>query len=176
MNHVQFDALVAYWLGDLDEAQEAAVEKHYFGCAECTARLVEIEALAGGVRRAYAGGLVGAVVTPAFVEHLRERGLRLREYRVAPNGSVNCTVAAEDDVLLSRLQAPLEGVERVDVITAGHRLEDVEFDAGSGEVVVAPSINLIRALPAHRHVFRLIAVSAEGERMLGEYTFNHSPS
>jgi hypothetical protein len=88
---------------------------------------------------------------------------------------VNCTVAPDDDVLLSRLQVPLEGVERVDVITGGHRLEDVVFDAASGEVVIAPSIAHIRTLPAHRHVFQVLAVGAEGERLLGEYTFDHTP-
>jgi len=29
-------------------------------------------------------------------------------------------------------------------------------------------------LPSHRQVMRLVAVEAEGERVLGEYTFNHS--
>jgi hypothetical protein len=33
----------------------------------------------------------------------------------------------------------------------------------------------MRTLPAHREVVRLMAVDAGGERLLGEYTFNHSP-
>jgi hypothetical protein len=41
--------------------------------------------------------------------------------------------------------------------------------------VLAPGIAHIRTLSAHRQVVRLLAVSAEGERVLGEYTFNHSP-
>ena len=178
MRHADLATLVAYWLGELDEAAEAALEEHYLGCAECSARLAEVEAMASGVRAAFAGGRLGAVVTPAFVERLRSRGVRLREYRVPPNGSVNCSVAPQDDLLLSRLEAPLEGVERIDLVAVfegEHRLEDIPFDPASGEVVVAPSIAFIRTLPAHRQVMRLVAVGADGERVLGEYTFDHSP-
>lgn len=178
VSHPDFPTLLAYWLGELDDSQEAAIEEHYLGCAACSAQLSEIEALAEGVRRAYSSGYVGAVVTPQFVERLRSRGLQLREYRVPRNGSVNCSVAPGDQALFGRMQVPLEGVERVDLVAVGdgeHRLEDVAFDAASGEVVLAPSIAHIRSLPAHRQVVRVVAVEADGERVLGEYTFNHSP-
>lgn len=178
MSHVDLGTLLGYWLGELDESHEAAVEEHYLGCAACSARLAEVEVLADGVRRAFAGGSMAAVVTPAFVERLRERGLRLREYRVELNGSVNCSVGPEVQVLLSRLQVPLEGVERIDVVAtslgAEQRLEDVPFDAASGEVVVVPSLAYVRTLPSHRQTMRLVAVGADGERVLGDYTFNHS--
>jgi hypothetical protein len=187
--------LLAYWFGELDGAREAAIEEHYFGCALCTAQLAEVEALGAGVRRAFAGGRIGAVVTPAFIERLRDRGLRLREYRVPCNGSVNCSVGADDDLLLSHLQVPLEGVERLDLLIAPPessvapapekdareqapatlRLEDVPFDLASGEVVLVPGIAQIRTLPAYRQVMRLVAVGADGDRVLGEYVFNHSP-
>ena len=179
MSHAEFDTLLAYWLGELDEASEAQLEEHYLGCAECSARLAEVEALAAGVRSAFAGGRVATVMPPAFVERLRSAGVRLREYRVARNGSVNCSVGPEDQLLVSRLEVPLEDVERVDAVVmledAAHRLEDIPFDRASGEVVLAPGIEHIRALPAHRQVVRLLAVGAGGERVLGEYTFNHSP-
>ena len=176
--HADPDTLLAYWLGELDEAREAALEEHYIGCAECAARMGEIEAIADGVRRAFAAGRVGAVVTSAFVERLRQRGLRIREYHVPRNGSVNCTVAPDDRVLLGYLEAPLEGVARVDAIVSfgGEvRLEDVPFDAAGGKVILAPSVERFRSLPAHREVVRLIAVEAGNERVLGEYTFNHAP-
>ena len=175
MSHADLETLLAYWLGELDEALEGEVEAHYLGCDACSARLAELEALAAGVRGAFASGRIGTVLTPAFVERLRERGLRLREYRVPRNGSVNCSVAPEDEVLLSRLQVPLAGVTRIDVITADHRLEDVPFDAVGGEVLVAPAIAHIRTLPAHRQVIRVVSVAAGAETLLGEYTFNHTP-
>ena len=180
--HADLATLLAYWLGELDEAGEAAIEGHYLGCDECSARLAEIEALATGVRRAFGAFHVAAVVTPAFADGLLARGLRVREYRVPRNGSVNCTLAPEDEVLVSRLAVPLAGVDRVDAyVSVGgsegqvFHLEDVPFDAAASEVVLVPRIDRIRAMPAGREVVRLVAVAAGGERLLGEYTFNHSP-
>ena len=178
--HADLATLLAYWLGELDEAVEAGLETHYLGCGECAARLSEVEALASGIRRMFGEGRIAAVVTPAFAERLRERGLRIREYRVPRNGSVNCSVAPEDDVLLSRLPAPLEGVERIDLLISPQagapflRLEDVPFDPASGEVVLAPSIAQVRQLPSHQRVMRLVSVGPAGDHLLGEYTFNHS--
>ena len=176
--HADLAALLAYWAGELDEAQEAALEEHYFGCEQCAGRLAEVEALASGVKRAYAAGRLGAIVTPAFVEKIRSAGLRVREYSIAHNGSVNCSLAPEDQALFSRMQVSLKGVERLDVIAirdGEYRMEDVPFDAASGEVVLAPSLLAVRELPEHRFAMRLVAVGPDGERVLGEYTFNHSP-
>ena len=187
MSHIDLGTLVSYWLGELDSAREGEVEAHYLGCAECSARLAEVEALAEGVRRTFAAGRLIAALTPTFVESLRAGGVRLREYRVPRNGSVNCTVAPEDQVLVSRLQVPLEGVSRVDLVVGASvatqrlgaasdvRLEDIPFDAAAGEVVVTPGTELVRSLPAHLQTMRLVAVEASGERILGEYTFNHAP-
>ncbi len=172
-----FGTLVAYWLGELDEAREASLEQHYLGCGECSARLAEVEALAGGVKRVFAEGRVSAVITPAIVERLRLRGVRVREYRIPRNGSVNCSVAPGDELVIGRMEAPLQGVSRVDAIVRYEgetRLADIPFEAASGEVVLAPSIEHLRTLPAHREVVRLVAVEAGEERVLGEYTFNHS--
>lgn len=173
--HADAATLVAYWLGELDEARESALEEHYLGCEECSTRLGEIEALAAGVKRAFANGRVLAVLSPTFAERLQSAGVRVREYRVPRNGSVNCTVTPEDQMLLSRLQAPLEGVGRVDLVVGDLRLEDVPFDAARGEVVMTPGTENVRARPAHREVARLVAVEAGGDRVLGEYTFNHKP-
>jgi anti-sigma factor RsiW len=174
--HADLPTMVAYWLGELDEPAAARFEEHYLGCERCASQLAEVDALAAGVRHALDGGHVHAFVTPALVERLRARGMRLREYRVPRNGSVNCSVAPEDQMLLSRLQVPLEGVTRVDMILVyegEHRFEDVPFDASAGEVVVAPGLAWVRSLPSHREQMRLVAVEANGERLLGEYTFDH---
>ena len=189
-HHADLASLIAYWFGELDAAAEATLEAHYLGCGECSARLAEVEALASGVRRAFNGGLVRSAVSPAFVEKMRSDGVRVREYRVERNGSVNCTVAPEDQMLFSRLQAPLEGVGRVDVVISVAsgaatqqwpgapsplRLEDVPFDPSAGEVVMTPSIAQVKAMPAYVMVMRLLAVDARGDTVLGDYTFNHSP-
>jgi hypothetical protein len=105
----------------------------------------------------------------------RER-LRLREYAVAPGGSVNCTIAASDDFVVSRLSAPLAGVRRVDLISAGERFEDVPFDADAGEVLVIPAAALLKRRGAFTNPMRLVAVEGGKERVLGDYTFVHTPS
>jgi len=175
-SHTDLATLLGYWAGELDEAQEAAVEEHYLGCETCSARLAEVEALASGVKGAFAAGRVGAILTPGLVERMRSHGVRLREYVVPRNGSVNCSVGPDDQMLLGRLQVPLEGAERIDVVVdyeGEHRLEDVPFDPATGEVILAPSVEFMRTLPAHREAVRVLAVGPGGERLLGEYTFNH---
>jgi hypothetical protein len=175
---LDLDSLIQYWLGELDDEHEAAVESHYSGCAACTERLEEIVALGDGVRRAFAAGLLHTFITPEFATRLKQQGLSVREYRVPAGGSVNCSVGPEDDAVLGRLEAPLAGVERLDAIIVtndGGRMMDIPFDPVGGEVVMASSLRRLRALPACREIVRLVAVGRDGERVLGEYTFNHSP-
>lgn len=178
---VPFAALLDYWLGDLDAAREEAIERHLFGCGECCADLERIAELAGGIRALLRRGEIAAAVTPAFVEALRDSGVRLREYGVPRNGSVHCTVAPDDDLLVARLQAPLAGVERLDLVTfepgeeAPQRLTDIPFSAPTGEVVLVPRVDRIRALGESTATMRLVAVEGGGERVLGEYRFLHTP-
>lgn len=172
-----FAELVEYWFGERDDE---ALEEHLLGCAECTARLEELAALGAGIRAAFRSGALRAVLPRAFLEALKREGLRLREYRVPPGGSVNCTLLADDDFVVSRLQAPLAGVERVDLVIGepggpDATYEDIPFDPAAGEVLVVPSAAALRALPAHTARMRLFAVGAGGKKPLGEYTFVHTP-
>jgi hypothetical protein len=173
--------LLEYWLGEVDEAREAALDEHLFGCGHCSASLQGLVDIAGEVRAAVRAGAVHAVLTDAFVKRLAAQGLRLREYRAPHNGSVNCTVAPDDDLLITRLDAPLAGVERLDVERLGgegavlERLRDVPFDATAGEVVIAERMEVMRALPASTVRMRLLAMAPSGERLVGEYTFHHTP-
>lgn len=183
-DHPALDALLAYWLDDSDDGDAAtdAIDEHLMQCAACGERLDELIALGEGVRAAFRAGAVSAVASGAFVGRLAGQGLRIREYRLSHNGSVNCTVAPGDEVLVSRLQAPLQGVERLDLrvqrsITPDEprTLHDVPFDAAGGEVVVLQKLAEIRQLPAHDSQVTLLAVSADGTREVGRYTFHHSP-
>jgi hypothetical protein len=81
-----------------------------------------------------------------------------------------------DDFVVSRLSAPLQGVRRLDLITTAGRFEDVPFDAEAGEVLVCPAPALLKKKGAYTHHMRLVAVEDEGERVLGDYAFSHSPS
>jgi len=179
-DHPPWDSLVDYWLGDTDAAATEAIDEHLLRCDACGAAFDEVVALARGVRDAFAAGAVPSMLTPAFVDRLKAAGRRMREYRVPHNDSVLCAVAPEDDLLVSRLEAPLQGVTRLDAVFApsfapGHeeRLHDVPFDAASGEVVFAPRLQEVRQHPSHDLVVRLLAVDGAGERELGHYTFHH---
>ena len=177
---IDFGSLVQYWLGELDEAAEARIDEHLLGCDHCGARLDELAALAAGVRSVFEGGRVFAFVTGDFVRGLAQRGVRLREYRVARNGSVNCTVAPGDQLLISHLEAPLDGVARVDATAESPEgtqvFRDIPFDARTGLVMFTPGTEAIRSKPAYQFRMRLVAVDGDGERVIGDYTFNHAPT
>lgn len=179
---ISLETLLSYWLGELDDDQEAGMEEHYLGCATCSARLEELTALAAEVRALTRAGGVGFVVSDAFVRRLVEQGRRVREYRVPSNGSVNCTVAPDDDFVIARLEAPLQGAERIDLLLMHHqgdtqvRYEDIPFVAERGEVLLSSRLDVLRALPASTVHLCLIAYDKQGERILGDYRFNHTPS
>jgi hypothetical protein len=172
-------ALLAYWLGEVAGADEARIDEHLLGCGHCSERLGELAALAGGVREALRRGKVHAFVSEPFIRRLAEQGLRVREYHLPHNGSVNCTVTPEDDLVVSHLAAPLAGVSRVDVVLSAPGLptevfQDVPFDAARGEVVYAPNTTELRAAPSFRLRLELVAVEGQDKRLIGDYTFNHT--
>lgn len=178
---LDFSRLAAYWLGELDQTAEAQIEEHLFTCADCTERLQFLERIGHGVRALVQDGALGLYVTHSFLDQLRAEGLRLREYHLGPGDTVNCTITPQDDFVVSRLEAPLADVARVDAVMLSEgglseRHEDVFFDAASGEILLMPSASRLRAIPRPvvEHV-RLLAVDPQGERLIGEYRFNHTP-
>jgi anti-sigma factor RsiW len=171
-----FATLVDYWFGDLPPDEEAAFEEHLFGCGECTAKLGELVVLGEAAGTAFREGAVRAVISHPLYDAMKKEGLRLREYRVRPGTSVQCTIRQTDDFVVSRLEAPLAGVRRVDLLTPEGRFEDVPFDAHAGDVLVIPPPAALKRSGAFNTYMRLFSVEDTGERMLGEYTFLHSPS
>ena len=180
-SHLDSDTLTDYWLGDTDAEATEAIDSHLMQCDACGARLDEVIALSRGVRDAFARGEVGSMLSARFVEQLKAAGRKVREYRVPHNGSVTCSVARDEDLLVSHLlDVPLAGVARLDALLTfsfdparQERLHDVPFDAASGEVLFAPKLSEVRQQPSHEMVLRLLAVDAAGERELGRYTFRH---
>ena len=181
--HLSLDALLDYWLHDVASAALVdAVDEHLMQCDECGRALDELVALGGGVRAAFRAGALSAVTTAAFVQRLAGQGVRLREYRVPAGGSVDCSVAPDDDLLVSRLEAPLGGVQRLDTVVVSsldpgveHRLEDVPFDPRTGEVIWLPKVAAVKREPANTLRVTLFSMEEGGSREIGRYAFHHRP-
>lgn len=181
-DHPSFDRLLDYWLRDDDAASTDAIDAHLMHCERCGRALDGLIALGEGVRTAFRAGAVSAMTSDAFLQRLVGAGMRIREYRLAHNGSVNCTVGPDDELLVAHLEAPLRGVEQLDAVAQlsiepgrSHRLEDIPFDPETGEVIYVPKLADVRRLPAHTMEVTLVAVAAGTMREVGRYTFHHRP-
>ncbi len=175
--------LADYWLAALAKPEEEVIEEHLLGCDRCGAGLREVIALAAGVRKLAREGSLRMVVSDAFLQRAAEEGLRVREYAPPPGGGVECTVTAEDDILIGRLTASLGEAKRVDLCICDERgveqlrLTDIPVHSGASSVVYQESITFAKAAPTNRMIARLVTFDeAGGERLLGEYTFNHTRS
>jgi len=180
-NPIDAAVLTDYWLGGLSGREEEAVEEHLLGCDQCGARLREVIVLAEGVRNLARGGSLRMVVSDAFLRRAVEEGMRVREYAPPPGGSVQCTVTAEDDLLVGRLAANLSAAKRVDLCICDDRgieqirLTDIPFNSAAGSVAFQQPITYAKAAPSETLIARLVALDDSGrERLLGEYTFNHT--
>jgi len=169
-----------YWIAALPETEQNGLEEHLLSCDDCCARLESIAGLAEGIRKlARQGGLI-IVISPEFLERLRQENLRVREYRQTPGGSVACTVTSQDDLLIARLAADLRGATRIDLVQSDasgselDRLTDVPFNPTLGEVILSENVGWVRTLPSHVMKLQMISVEQQGPRVLAEYTFNHT--
>ena len=182
-NPIDAAVLGDYWIAALTKPEEEAAEEHLFTCDECGARLREVIALAEGVRKIAREGSLRMVISDSFLKRVAEEGLRIREYAPPAGGGVQCTVTAEDNFLIARLAANLTGAKRVDLCVCDERgveqlrLPDVPVQSGASSVVYQESITFAKALPTSKMIARLVTFDeAGGERLLGEYTFNHTRS
>jgi len=121
------------------------------------------------------------VVSDAFLKRAAEEGLHIRKYTPPPEGGVQCTVTAEDDILVGRLAANLRGAKRVDLYLCDERgveqlrLADIPVHPAAGSVNLQESITFAKAAPTNKMIVRIVTFDeAGGERLLGEYTFNHT--
>lgn len=173
--------LMDYWLAALPTAAEEAVEEHLMTCDGCGNRLREVIALADGLRTVARSGSLQVVISDRFVTHARERGLRVREYAPRAGEGIQCTVAADDDLLVARLAVDLTAASRVDLSWCDRRgveqqrMADIPIRPDAGTVIFQQSIAWAKASPSATMIARLLAVDDNGsERLLGEYTFHHT--
>jgi hypothetical protein len=183
LNPVDAAVLADYWLAALAGSEEEAVELHLLDCDQCGTRLREVIALAEGIRNLAREGSLRMVVSDSFLKRAAEAGLRIREYAPPVGGGVQCTVTAEDDILIGRLAANLSGADRVDLCICDERgveqlrLPDIPVQSGASSVVYQESITFAKAAPTNKMIVRLVTFDEAGdERLLGEYTFNHTRS
>ena len=178
---VEAAVLMDYWLATLSASAEDAVEQHLMTCDACGDRLREVIALAEGLRALARSGTLQVVISEQFRNHVAQEGLRVREYAPPRGGSVQCTVAADDDLLLARLAVDLTTTSRADLSWCDpdgvelQRMADIPIRADAGSVICQQSISWAKASPTSSMIARLLAVDDEGnERVLGEYTFHHT--
>ncbi len=181
LNPIDAAVLADYWLALLAHPEEEAVELHLLDCDQCGERLRGVMALADGVRKLAREGSLRMVVSDSFLKRVVEEGLRVREYALRAGGSVQCTVTAEDDFLVARLTANLTGAKRIDLSLCDElgveqlRLPDIPVQSGANDVLYQESITFAKALPTSKMIARLVTFEETGaERLLGEFTFNHT--
>jgi hypothetical protein len=173
-------ALLDYWL-DGEGGPHDALEEHLLGCDACSRRLQGLVALGDGVRRLAREGALEMVVTPSFLARARQEGLRTREYRLRPGDRVDCTVTADDDLLVARLVGDFRGLSRLDVVAEQEgqptrRILDVPIAPDAPELIVAQAMPFMRTLQHARLRLSLLGQEPSGERLLGEYLFDHYPT
>jgi hypothetical protein len=174
--------LVDYWFGEVgDQPAPADVEEHLLACDACSGRLRALAALGAAVRQIARQGGLEMIVTRSFLDWAAQEGLRIREYRLESGERAACTATPEDDLLVGRLQCRLTGLSRVDLVwevegKPERRLHDVPFDADSGELIIVPAMAQMRTMGQGTWRARLVAPQADGDRVLGEYTFAHTPT
>jgi hypothetical protein len=178
---VPAEELLAYWLGELDEAAEQSLDEHLFACAACSERLRAIVDLGAAIRGEFSRGVLNIVLPEPFIARVKDAGLRVREYTLEPGGSVDCTVTPDDDLVVAHLHAPLRDVRRLDLLiddtTVGKlRANDVAFDPSAESLVAVTSTAFLRTLRHSQQRVRLVAVDGAHERVIADYTFNHYPS
>lgn len=178
---LELAVLVDYWFGELSTADAERVEEHLLECDGCGDRLRALVAVGDGLRELAHQGAVQMIVTPSFLETASRAGLRAREYVVAPGARVACTVTAQDDLLIGRMRADFTGVSDLDVLLRVEgqpevRIKDVPVSPDARELIMAQAMPVMRTLGrAVLHV-RLVAREGPGERVLGDYTFDHTPT
>ena len=172
---IAFEALVAYWAGDLPSEEEDALELHAMGCAECNASSERVACIALAVR-----ALVPPLVTSAQVAALRARGLCIEENEMEPGERKAVVFRLGVDILLHRLGGlDLKSALEVSVTVRDEDTGDViyeepraPFDAENGEVLVACQRHFAAFPP--NVLFEVRALGPGAELRVARYVVPHT--
>ncbi len=178
---IEAAVLMEYWLAALSAVDEERVEEHLFTCDSCGDRLREVIALSNALRSLARSGTLQVVVSDQLVKRAADAGLRVREYAARNGESVQCTVAADDHLLVARLAVDVITASRVDLSWCDaqgvelQRMVDIPIRTDAASVVCQQSITWAKASPSSTLIARLVGVGEKGdERLLSEYAFHHT--
>lgn len=179
-NAISVEVLADYWAAALPMSEEERVEEHLLACDSCGDRLREIMSLGLAIRSVARAGDLRVIVSQEFLDRAAKEGLRIRQYAPPNGGSVDCTIMQDDDLLVGRLAADVSKARRLDLRYTDpggtRRIADIPFNPQTPELLLNVNAVHMRTMPAHIAKVELISIEEDGERVVGEYTFNHSPS
>ncbi len=175
--------LADYWLSLLTASEEENVELHLFECDRCASRLREVITLADGIRNLARSGSLRIILSEAFLDQLAADDVSIRRYSIPAGGLIQCTVTADDDLLVARLASHCTNAARVDLSICDERgieqvrLPDIPIQPGANHLIYQESITFAKAMPSNKMIARLIAFDeADSEALISEYAFNHTRS
>ncbi len=175
-----FADLVDYWAADVDGERLARLEAHVFECAECAARLADVEAMTRAIAAAVAHARFHGLVTDSLLNRLSRDGMRIRTYTPEAGTTIPCAVWADDDLIVTRIRADFTGFERVTLvlkIDGGNelsRMSEISVPPGPGEIIDAVSADRLRQLPSTRLRLVLSGTKAGRDEIIGEYGLEHA--
>ena len=182
MSCPSFEDLVDWWSASPDGEGDDALSLHVLSCDRCAELAGVVAELASSVR-ALGGGSIGTVyLTDSLANQLARSGARVRAYHLSPDQVVPCAIAADDEIVVTHLYvdpAELATVERVDVTAEVggmpmDRRTDLPVNRRRGEVAFADSARAMRTVPGGTRItLRMLGISGDQERVLGEYVLAH---
>jgi len=142
------EVIFGYWAGDVSDAEAEAIEERVFGCEAC----LEASSRVGALARAIAETIPPVAIARDIV-HAEARGVRQVTHDIRPGVATETWLRAGTDLLVHRLLADLEDVERISVdivLPGGSRLlsfSDVPFEPTAGAVLVACQRHFVERFP-----------------------------
>jgi hypothetical protein len=171
---IAWEELVAYWAGDLADADLDRVDEHLMSCDTCTAASTRVSAITEAMR----------ALIPPFLDHarlamLQDRGLRITDNVVLPGERRPVVFGRDTDILMHRLGGlDLSGVERVALRLTVEETGDLlieepnaPFDRDSGEVLIACQRHFASYPP--NIVVEVSAHDASGGARVARYLLPH---
>lgn len=174
MSCAELETIAAWCLGELPEADGERFEEHYFSCEHCTEQVARMFRLLEQLNAS-----LPPVLTPERRRALEAAQPLLSAVRVPAGGRARMRMTEDAPFGLWLMEAPLQGVTRVDVEARApdgalvFAFRDVPFDESRGQVVLACQLHY-RAMPMAREMHaKLMAHGPGGERPTSEYVLDH---